>query len=250
VTLLRRDSRPLYVRASEQLRRFIADEGLTDGDRLPPEAELAALLGVSRSTIRECLRDLELRGLVVRRHGSGTTVRVPRVSAGLGRLESLEALAATEGWTCGTVGIAIAERPLPRAVAEALERRLGEPAVRLSRVKTRDGRPICEMVSWLPADELPAAELERTFVSSITELLAPLTVTARAAVSAVGASAEEAARLEVVPGCPLVVLFETFLDAAERPICWSRNVFIPDAVSLEVIRQPVGGGVAWTSASC
>jgi GntR family transcriptional regulator len=241
MAMLRDDARPLYVRASEHVRRFIAEGGLNDGDRLPPEAELAALLGVSRSTIREGLRDLELRGLVERRHGRGTTVRALRVSAGLNRLESLEALAAAQGWTCGTVGVEIVERPMPQLVAAALDCDAGDPGVRLARVKTRDGTPICEMVSWLAA--ISAAELERTFVSSITELLASRTVSARAAVSAVGASAAEAAKLGVGEGTALVALFETFLDDAERPICWSRNVFVPDAISLEVTRHavPVGG---------
>jgi GntR family transcriptional regulator len=240
MTLPREDTRPLYVRASERLRRLIAEGELGDGDRLPPESELAALLGVSRSTIREGLRELELKGLVDRVHGRGTTVRAPRVVTGLGRLESLEALAAAQGWSCGTTAVEIVERPIPAPVAAALEVVEGDPGVRLSRVKTRDGSPICEMVSWLPGSTYTAKSLRRVFVRSITELLAGRTESALAAVSAVAASPQEASRLGVEPGAPLVVLFETFLDGDERPICWSRNVFVPDTVSLELIRHPVG----------
>jgi DNA-binding GntR family transcriptional regulator len=241
--MLRADSRPLYVRASEQLRRFIADGELVDGDRLPPEAELAALLGVSRSTIREGLRELELQGRVERMHGRGTTVRTAPVITGLNRLESLESLAAAQGWSCGTIGTEVEASPLPKAVAAALEVGDGDPGVRLSRVKTRDGAPICEMVSWLPASVISAAALRAVLKTSITELLLGGAVTqlisARASVSAVGASAEEGGKLGVAAGCPLVVLFETFLDDAGRPICWSRNVFVPDTISLEVKRHPV-----------
>jgi GntR family transcriptional regulator len=240
MTLLRDDARPLYVRASEQLRRFIAEGELGDGDRLPPESELAVMLGVSRSTIREGLRELELGGMVERVHGRGTTVRAPRVVTGLNRLESLESLAATQGWSCGTVGTEIVERPIPKVVAVAMELAEGDPGVRLSRVKTRDGKPICEMVSWLPASNISGAALRRAFENSITELLAGTTHSARAAVSAVAASIEEATKLGVPAGFPLVVLFETFLDEGERPISWSRNVFVPDAISLEVLRHPVG----------
>lgn len=239
MTLLRQDARPLYVRASEQLRQFIADGELGEGDRLPPEAELAVILGVSRSTVREGLRELELSGVVERVHGRGTTVRASRVITGLNRLESLESLAATQGWTCGTIGTEIRESPTPKVVAGALEVTEGEPGVRLSRVKTRNGKPICEMVSWLPARDTSAATLRRQFESSITELLAGTTHSARAAVSAAAASPDEAAKLVVPAGFPLVVLFETFLDEGERPICWSRNVFVPDAISLEVLRHPV-----------
>ncbi|HWV47856.1 MAG TPA: GntR family transcriptional regulator, partial [Microbacterium sp.] len=49
------------------LERLILEGGLTDGDRLPPERELAEQMGVSRGSLREALRDLELRGLIERR---------------------------------------------------------------------------------------------------------------------------------------------------------------------------------------
>jgi GntR family transcriptional regulator, transcriptional repressor for pyruvate dehydrogenase complex len=45
------------------------------GDRLPSEAELGAELGVSRSTVREAVRELTALGVVEIRHGRGTFVR-------------------------------------------------------------------------------------------------------------------------------------------------------------------------------
>lgn len=58
------------------LERFIATT-LKPGGRLPPERELAATLGVSRTTVREAMRDLEIRRVVDRRPGRGTIVAVP-----------------------------------------------------------------------------------------------------------------------------------------------------------------------------
>lgn len=58
-----------------RLEAIIRSGGLTDQSRLPPERELAELFGVSRTTVREAVRGLWLRGLVDRRQGRGTFVR-------------------------------------------------------------------------------------------------------------------------------------------------------------------------------
>ena len=48
---------------------------LQPGDKLPAERELAEMLGVSRSSIRDAIRRLEMVGLVEPRQGAGTVVR-------------------------------------------------------------------------------------------------------------------------------------------------------------------------------
>ena len=64
----------LYQDIVGQIHNFIRDGVLKPGDRLPAERELAERLQVSRSSLREAIRALELQGLVVSRPGSGTFV--------------------------------------------------------------------------------------------------------------------------------------------------------------------------------
>jgi GntR family transcriptional repressor for pyruvate dehydrogenase complex len=62
------------------LRRFVADivgGRLAPGHELPPQVELAAQLGIGKTTVSELLRELEDRGLVTIRHGRGVTVNGP-----------------------------------------------------------------------------------------------------------------------------------------------------------------------------
>jgi DNA-binding FadR family transcriptional regulator len=54
-----------------QVEQAIAQGQLGPGDRLPPERELAETFGVSRSSVREALRVLEMFGVVVARRGAG-----------------------------------------------------------------------------------------------------------------------------------------------------------------------------------
>jgi len=73
-SLIAPEARSGPQRLAGRLQRLIEDGQLTEGDRLPPERELADTWRVSRATVREALRELELRGLVSRRPGRGTVV--------------------------------------------------------------------------------------------------------------------------------------------------------------------------------
>lgn len=57
----------------EKIETDLLDGRLEPGDRLPPERELAAMLGVGRSSVREALRVLEVMGLIRTGTGSGPT---------------------------------------------------------------------------------------------------------------------------------------------------------------------------------
>jgi GntR family transcriptional regulator, transcriptional repressor for pyruvate dehydrogenase complex len=60
--------------AIEQIRRLIRSGALPPGARLPPENELAAQLGLSRNSMREAVKALELVRVLDVRRGDGTYV--------------------------------------------------------------------------------------------------------------------------------------------------------------------------------
>lgn len=60
--------------ASEQIIQLILDNNMQPGERLPNEANLAKMLGIGRSTLREAVRSLESRNILNVRQGSGTYV--------------------------------------------------------------------------------------------------------------------------------------------------------------------------------
>jgi len=66
----------VYQEVAKQLERRITEE-LKPGDLLPPERQLVQMLGVSRSSVRDAIRSLELKGLLEPRQGIGTVVRSP-----------------------------------------------------------------------------------------------------------------------------------------------------------------------------
>ncbi|WP_305985303.1 GntR family transcriptional regulator [Roseibium sp. MMSF_3544] len=66
---------PLYLQISELLIRDIAAGRLIDGERLPPERDMADELGISIGTLRKALADLTDKGLLERIQGSGNYIR-------------------------------------------------------------------------------------------------------------------------------------------------------------------------------
>lgn len=64
-----------YQEVLKQINNLVIEGKLHPGDRLMGERELAAELGVSRTTLREALRTMEFLGLVEIKPGGGTFIR-------------------------------------------------------------------------------------------------------------------------------------------------------------------------------
>lgn len=65
---------PLYRRLAQAVTDAIAAGRLHDGDRLPARLVLAKDLGINPMTVRHALTQLQLQGLIISKHGSGTYV--------------------------------------------------------------------------------------------------------------------------------------------------------------------------------
>ncbi|WP_426323126.1 FadR/GntR family transcriptional regulator [Pseudoduganella sp. R-43] len=92
----------MYRVVAERIQELIRQQGIAAGARLPPERELAAMLLVSRASLREALIALELGGVVEVRGGSGVYVNQDAASpaavpeAGPGPFEVLSARSVIE----------------------------------------------------------------------------------------------------------------------------------------------------------
>jgi GntR family transcriptional repressor for pyruvate dehydrogenase complex len=64
----------LVDKAQRDIRQMILDKKYNDDLYLPSEGELCKMLSVSRSTVREAVKSLEIRGFVQRKHGKGILV--------------------------------------------------------------------------------------------------------------------------------------------------------------------------------
>jgi GntR family transcriptional repressor for pyruvate dehydrogenase complex len=65
----------VYEQVIEQIKSKIKSGEIKKGDRLPSEREMAELIGVSRTSVREAIRALEVVGLVESKQGAGNYIK-------------------------------------------------------------------------------------------------------------------------------------------------------------------------------
>ena len=147
--------------AEEALRAWLATGRHRPGERLPPEQELSAHLGISRGTLRTALQRLEDTGEIVRRQGSGTYVgRAVSTSLdeGLEKLVSYSSLARERGVKLEVGDLTWrSARCEPRPQSSSASRPT-PPATQVTRVLLMDGEPGAWMRDVVHPDvELPSA---------------------------------------------------------------------------------------------
>jgi GntR family transcriptional regulator, transcriptional repressor for pyruvate dehydrogenase complex len=116
---------PLTEAAIQRMRDMIVTGVLAPGSRLPPEAELATLLGASRNTVREAVRALVTARVLDVRRGDGTYVtslRPELLLSGIGAAVELM----QEGFSLELIEV---RRILEPAATAMAARRMDEPTV-------------------------------------------------------------------------------------------------------------------------
>jgi GntR family transcriptional regulator len=207
------------------------------GGRLGAERELAARLGVSRSTLRAALDALETAGVVhhIRGRSGGIFVSERRIERDLTSLTSLPAYLRRQGFQSGARVLSTATVGADAETAAALDLPGGALVLEVVRVRLADEQPISLERARFPAERFPGL-LDRSLAGSLYELLESgyglRPSEAEERVEVVGATAAEARVLEVRPGAPLVAIVRTAWAADGRPFERSHDLFRADRVRI------------------
>ena len=216
---------PLWFQIAERLRAAVSNGDFVPGDRLPSEAELNRLYGVSRTTARAALDRLEHEGLIARRSGKGSILLPPRVELPLktfaGFTDEMRARGLVPSYDTRAVG----PRPAPREVAQSLRVKVGEPVVMVDRLLFADGFPMATSQSWLSPAVLKGhqpptqAELNAgSLYAWIERQCGVRIVGGEVFILAANADAETARSLEIETGTATVVAHQLSHSAAGEPV--------------------------------
>jgi len=158
---------PLWHQAEMAVRHLIERGEWTAGSQIPNEDRLCDLLGISRITVRHALRNLEQAGLLRREHGRGTFVRSATVVAGVRGLTSFTDEMKTLALSPGSRLLEVTRLSADNVMSDALAVALGEPLIRLRRLRLGNGIPIGIQSSHLPEMRVPRLYDEAASIQSL-----------------------------------------------------------------------------------
>lgn len=225
--------------ARQRIIAMVERGALRPGERLGAERDLAASLGVSRSTLRQALASLEQDG-VIRRvpgRGGGTFVAPAKVDRDLSRIVGVPTLLKDQGFVAGSRVVSVGVTPAGPDAADALSLAEDDFVVDLVRIRLADSVPISLEHARFPADMVPGLP-ERDLSGSIYELIDDAyglrPAEALESIEVVLASALEASILAVQVGSPLLSITRRTQDDTGRTFEYSRDLFRSDRMRISV----------------
>jgi GntR family transcriptional regulator len=224
------------------LKQLIVDDHFEEG-RIPPETELAAELGVSRTTVRDALSRLEHEGAVVRRQGAGTFVNVPglRIKTRLEEMWSYEEMLRDHGYTPSVEVVSHGIESSGEANAEALGLAPDDDVLAMTKVFYEDEQPVVLTYNFVPAVLLESKITVKDAAGPIFELLErraerQLSYYVSEVVPMI-VGPEEARLLHAEAGTAAVSFDETGFTADGEPLVHARSMFRDDLLRLRVMRR-------------
>lgn len=187
---------------------------------LPKEEAICDRFGVSRITVRRALSDLAAQGLIERRHGLGTFIKVPATGRPAASLTLLESLRKAASETQVKV-IQVSQQEAPPDIAAQLGLVPGARALHALRLRSIDERPVMLTDAWIPASLGVGVSASSLKKHALYELLMKQGVRFGSVVQEITAQLADpqfAGLLKVEVGSPLLKLIRLMHNRDNEPV--------------------------------
>jgi len=234
----------LTEQVTAHLKSQITDGVFGEG-RIPPETELAADLGVSRTTVRDALSRLEHEGAIYRRQGSGTFVNPQglQIRSRLEEIWAYERMLEDHGYTPSVRVLSMRTEPASTEDAAALDVAKGTPLLVMDKLFLEDDDPVVLTCNRIPRSKVDEAAGEVEAASPIYEFLEEhagkkLAYYLSDLVPTV-LDTGRARLLGVDEGTPALSFEEIGYDAEAQPIVMAVSFFRDDLVRFRMMRRRI-----------
>lgn len=214
---------PLYAQVKALLVKRIGTGGWKPGQMLPSEYELAAEYNVSQGTVRKALIALENDRMIVRRQGVGTFVA--RHSRDRSLYQFFRMVGLDDARLIPTsVVLSQKEQPASREHAQLLSVKTGALLHSIVRIRSLLDKPAIYERIFVPVDVMPNlvvethSEMDDEMYVIYQETFGISIFRVNERLSAASATAEEAKRLDIKAGTPLLEISRVAVDVGGRPV--------------------------------
>jgi GntR family transcriptional regulator len=230
---------PYYIQLMDILKVKVQSAEWIPGDQIPGEQDLCERYQVSRTVVRQALRELEFEGVITRQKGKGTFISLPKISEGLvqkltGFYQDME----ERGLKPGSQVLHKNVGPSSEKVAFFLNIEPGEEVIDIQRLRFINDEPIQLVTTYIPFKICPSLA---TFDLANQSLYAYLEkecgiflAKGHRFIEAVLASEYEAAQLGIERGAPLLMLDSVSYSEDGRPIEYYHALHRGDRSRFEV----------------
>jgi GntR family transcriptional regulator len=223
----------LHARISQLLVDLIQSDALTPGEQLPPERELAQMLGVSLAPVRQAILDVVSKGLLERRRGRGTFVRGPGLDEKISILHSLTESMRAQHLEVETRVLRQQQVPMPREVARALALQ-ERTAMLLERVAIVGREPVALLQAFLSLRAYPklleASFAHRSLYETLQDQYGTLVTKADSVIELARSTSEYSGKLGIAVGEPLLKVEGTAFAQTGEPVEYFRVLYRGDRV--------------------
>ena len=232
---------PLYDQLVDILTDKIEHE-YRPGDLLPSERELSDRYGLSRTTVRLALQELERLGLVIRQHGRGTFVadrstQTTNLSQAYSFSEQMRSMGREPSTTILEFSVIEADKNL----AEHMGTRIGERLYKIKRLRSADDMPMMVERSYLPVRKfmtLKRPMLEKKALYDIVEqdFREKIGVAEEEFFASIARPAD-AHLLDISEGAPVLDLIRTTYNTSNETVEYTLSVARADQFKYKVYHR-------------
>jgi GntR family transcriptional regulator len=207
--------------------------------KLPSESEICERFTVSRTVVRQAIRELENQGYLTTEKGIGTFIAKPKIiESFVQRLSGFYEDMAARGFRVTTRILKQELVAAPRTVAEALRVAVNTPVVTLGRIRMLNEEPSVYVNTYVPQEICPKllrADLENKSLYAFLERECGLKIHKGHRYIGVSLANEyEASLLEVEAGSPLIELDSVSYLKDGRPFEYFHALHRGDRTRFEV----------------
>jgi GntR family transcriptional regulator len=227
---------PLYFQIEQDLASLIATGALAPGSQLPSEEELVQKYGVSRTTVRKAIQELERLELIEIRRGKGTFVRSEKLTQELTALTGFVEDMVAMGLQPSAKLLGKATVVATEEVARQLRLPIGTEVMQIRRVRMADDVAISLDETYLPiglGQKVVENDLEIYPIFSLLEgkYDTPL-LEADYRIEAISADPFVAEALGIEVKAPILLIERVSYSLDQRPVDYEKLFYRGDKIRL------------------